>query len=203
MIFLQSSWAAAIVGLACYWLTTMVCWTKSSATLAPPRVHHEPAAPDSTSGPSWNFKNAEVNLLMEDLRKQKEALALREQQLNEYAARLGTERVELNQVTQRVGLMQAEFDRMVVEVKKEEVGNLKRLAKNYAAMSPDGAVAILKELKDPELVKILVLMKEAEAGPILEALGKGGDAEAKRASLISEKLRLVLARNAKAKPKSL
>lgn len=203
MKFLQSSWAAAIVGLAVYWVTTMVCWTKASPTLAPLPVHHESADMDPASGPSWSFKNAEVNLLMEDLRKQKEALALREQQLNEYAARLRTERVELNQVTQHVGLMQAEFDRLVVEVKKEEAGNLKKLAKTYAAMTPDGAAVILKEMPDPQLVKILAVMKEAETGPILEALGKGADAEAKRAVAISEKLRLVLARNATAKPKSL
>lgn len=202
MKFLQSSWAAAIVGLIGYWATTMVCWTKVAPTLAPPPVHHETAAKDPVSGPSWSFKNAEVNLLMEDLRKQKEALALREQQLNEYAARLRTERVELNQVTQHVGVMQAEFDRLVVEVKKEEAGNLKKLSKTYAAMTPDGAAAILKEMTDPQLVKIMALMKEAETGPILEALGKGTDADTKRAATISDKLRLVLARNATAKPKA-
>ena len=202
MNFLQSSWAAAIVGLVGYWATTMVCWTKALPALTPPPMYHEAPEKDAASGPSWNFKNAEVNLLMEDLRKQKEALALREQQLNEYAARLRTERVELNQVTQRVGIMQAEFDRLVVEVKKEEAGNLKKLGKTYAAMSPDGAATIFKEMTDPQVVKIMALMKEAETGPILEAMGRGTDAETKRAAAISERLRLVLARNATAKPKS-
>jgi flagellar motility protein MotE (MotC chaperone) len=202
MKFLQSSWAAAIVGLLGYWLTTYVCWTKASATLTPPPVAHPTIELAKTNGPSWEYKNPEVGQLIDDLRKQKEALALREQQLKEFEARLQTERIELNQITQRVGLMQSEFDRLVVEVKKEEVPNLKKLAKNYSSMSPDGAANILKELTDAQLVKILTLMKEAESGPILEALGKGSDADSKRAALLTERMRLTLSKNATAKPKA-
>lgn len=203
MKFLQSSWAAAIVGLLCYWLTTYVCWTKAAKTLIPPPpVKKETVEVVKGVGASWNFKNPEVALLIEDLRKQKEALNLREQQLKEFEVRLQTERVELNQITQHVGLMQSEFDRLVVEVKKEEVGNLKKMAKMYSSMSPDGAANILKERPDAELVKVLSVMKEAESGAILEALGKGSEADTKRAGQISDRLRLAITKNALAKPKA-
>ncbi len=204
MKLLQSSWVAVIVGLIAYWATTYFCWIKAAPALRPPPVVHEVVLEDAGEKPSvsWEYENPEVAALIEDLRKQKEALALREQHLKEFEARLQTERVELNQITQRIGTMQAEFDRLVVEVKKEEAPNLKKLAKNYTSMSPEGAAGILKELPDTQLVKILTMMKEAESGPILEAIGKGGDAESKRAAQISEKLRLALNRTAPAKPKA-
>ena len=64
-------------------------------------------------------------------------------------------------------------------------------------MTPDGASTIMKSFDDDQIVKILATMKEAEAALILESISKGGEAEAKRAALISEKLRLTIGRKAK------
>ena len=49
-------------------------------------------------------------------------------------------------------------------------------------------------MEEVALVKILALMKDSEAAPILEALGKQSEAEAKHAATISERLRLSLAK---------
>jgi len=189
MKILQSNWLCALLGAICYLATSLLVWPKLHL---PPR----PAAPVvvgdhvGTPGASWNFKNPEVNELMADLQAQKDSLNARERQLNELAARLDAERQEITVVTQTVARLQADFDQQVVRVRAEETSNLKRLAKIYSNMSPEGATMILKELPDDQVVKILVFMKDSDTAPILELMAREGEKEAKRAATITERLRL-------------
>jgi hypothetical protein len=84
---------------------------------------------------------------------------------------LKMEREEMTVVsTQNVAQMQAEFDRNVVRVGEEEIANLKRLAKIYAAMSPEGAASIFHEMKDDDVVKVFAFMKDAR-----DSAHPGGD----------------------------
>lgn len=150
-----------------------------------------PSAP--LLGPSWDFQSEEVDQLVEELKKERKILKEKEEQLNELSRRIQAERLELNSATQVVANLQAQFDASVTRLKEEEKSNLKRLAKVYSAMSPEGAANILKEMDDDQLVKILLLMKESQTGPILEALGREKPIAtmAKRAAAISDRLRLV------------
>ncbi len=127
---------------------------------------------------------------MEELKNRKEALAEKEKDLNDLAARLQSERAELCQLTQTVERVQTEFDQNVTRVQQAEEVNLKKLAKMYAAMSPDGAAAIFKELDDKAIVKVMIFMKESESAPVLELMARQSEADAKRAAAISERLRL-------------
>jgi flagellar motility protein MotE (MotC chaperone) len=197
---LQSSWIAGLVGSVSFLMVT--AWSLRAPLSA---IHPAQEDADDALGSaeaSWNFNNPEVQQLISELIKEKDALALRAQQLNDFAARLQTERLELNQVTQHVFRLQQEFDRNVVRIREEETANLKKLAKVYAAMTPDNALAILKELGDDQVVKILAFMKENETAPILECMARAGDIEAKRAALISERLRLTIARPVATKGKT-
>jgi len=94
------------------------------------------------------------------------------------------------------------MDRSITRIREDEVTNLKKLAKMYAAMSPEGAAKILKEMDDDRVVKILVIMKEAESAPLLETLAKENSVQAKRAAGISESIRLAQAEKSSAKPKT-
>jgi flagellar motility protein MotE (MotC chaperone) len=185
---LQSGWFCALIGGLSYWGVTVAVWR----TPVIPRS----AFPGVTEAlkPSWEFSNPELDQLIADLRAQKAALAAREQQLNELAIRLKAEREEIGVVTQSVARLQAEFDRNVVRVKDEEVANLKKLAKMYAAMTPEGAANILKELPDDDMVRIFSFMKDSETAPILELLAGQGPEQAKRGARITERLRMSLAR---------
>jgi flagellar motility protein MotE (MotC chaperone) len=192
---LQSKWIAVAIGVIVYVLTTVLLWHPAA-----PVVPEAPAAPSLV--PSWEYRNPEVDQMILDLKKEKDSLAEREKQLNELALRLQAERLELNTVTQMVDRLQKEFDRNVVRVREEETVNLKKLAKVYSGMSPEGATTILKEMPDDQVVKILIFMKENETGPILEAMAKGSTNDTKRAALISDRLRLSSSRDATAKAKS-
>jgi flagellar motility protein MotE (MotC chaperone) len=196
---LQSSWVISAIAALLYALTTFLCWRTPEA----PQADDAKAAAQAThAAPSWEFTNPELEQLMTDLKTERTTLNQREQQLNDLAARLKAERLEINQVTQAVHQFQAELDQTVLRVHDEETANLKKLAKMYAAMATEGAAAIMRELEDGTVVKIMVFMKEEEAAPILESLAKRGDAEAKRAAMLSERLRLTVFRKTsdKAKP---
>lgn len=194
--FLQSSLAAVLVGSLLYLGVTAALLLRAPVLRA--TAVQEPTAP-THYGPAWDFVNPELDRLIAELREQKAALQKREEQLNELAARLEAERAELNIITQAVYRVREEFDRKLVQVREEEVANLKRLAKMYASMSPEGAANILKQMEDEQALKFMVFMRDAEAGPILEALARLGDAEAKRAAGLSDRLRTTTYRSAASK----
>lgn len=181
----------AVIGAISYLATTVFVWPtpRISARVAHATTGGRIGAPDA----SWNFWNPEVDQLIADLRMQKQNMASREQELNDLAARLEVERQEISVITQTVARLQQDFDQQVVRVRETETTNLKKLAKIYSAMSPEGATTILKEMPDEQVVKILMFMKDIETAPILELLAKQGQGEAKRAALITERLRLATA----------
>lgn len=192
---LQSSWSASLAGLLAYLAAFVFAWRPAAVPL-----QSEPTPSPASTGPSWTFYNPEVDSLIAELKKEKETLGAKEKDLAALQDRLQSERAELNQLTQVVLHVQAEFDQNVTRVREHEVANLKRLAKLYATMSPDGAATVFKAMDDTTVVKVLTLMKETETAPVLEVLAKQSAADAKRVAAISEKLRLSVAETQATKP---
>jgi flagellar motility protein MotE (MotC chaperone) len=186
---LQSPIFATALGTVLYLLVTLLCWRPPAASPSGSLL-----TSPSTAQINWDFHNPEVEQLVAELNKEREALSVKAQQLQEWSVRLETERNELGQITQSVQEAQAEFDRNVVRVRDEEIVNLRKLAKVYSAMAPESATQILKQMEETTLVKLLAIMKEAEAGALLEAMAKQGDLEAKRAADLSERWRQSLPR---------
>lgn len=187
---LQSSWLAALLGCLVYLASMM-------AFVHPEKLHipRKAAAEEKNDLPdeaSWKFANPEFDQWVQDIKRQREAISLREQQLQELQTRLDTERQELNVATQTVSQLQAEFDRNVIRIKDQEVANVKRQAKVLAGMSPEAAANLIGEMPEDDAVRILVTMKTDEAGSILETLSKTGKPEAKFAALLTEKMRHAL-----------
>jgi len=199
MKLLQSNWMCVLIGTLLYLGTTVAVWK-------PPVIErHAMIVGDfmgSSPGASWNYHNPEVDELIADITKQRDQLDARARELDSLAARLQLERQEITTITQTVARLQQEFDANVVRVKQEETANLKKLAKIYAAMAPESAATILKELQDDDIVRIIAFMKESESAPILELLAKPGASDAKRAAQISERLRLCLSRPTNEKPRT-
>ena len=199
MKLLQSPWVAALLGAVCFLGTTVVLLQPKN--IVPARELHPEGEPveeeeSSASGGNWGFHSPEIDQLIAELKKEKETLAAREQELKELAARLQAERVEMNQATQTVHQMQQEFDKGVLRVKEEEMANLKKLAKLYTTMSPEAAVALFRQMTDDELVKILTFTKDADTAAYLELMSKPGDADKKRVGAIIDRMRATVYRNA-------
>ncbi len=190
---LCSPWIGSIVGLAAYLGVTAATWNAATSNKSGAvEAGASDAPPKGVEQASWMYNNMEVESLVKELREEQAGLAKREADLKELAARLQSEREELNQLTQAVHRLQKEFDASVVRVADEETTNLKRLAKTYSGLEPEGTATIFRQMDDGSVVKILMFMKEAETGPILGALSKLGEAEAKRAGELTERLRVAI-----------
>ena len=191
MKILQNSLVSSIIGLVLYAVVTVLVWK------VPVLVEGEPSqeeivAKAQEAVPSWEFQSQEADLLISELKIERESLAKREKDLNDLAERLKTERMEINMVTQAVHQLQAQVESSIVRINAEEAVNIKKLSRTYAAMSPEGAAPIMKEMEETTLIKIVALMKEAESAPILEAMSKLSPDDAKRVAKITERLRFYL-----------
>ncbi len=200
MRFLQSKWMMVTAGALAYAVTTWFCLQpKQQVEQAVAALRAQQIVPSpAKGGPSWTFQNPEMSQLVAELRDERDALRMRASQLDELEARLHAERKEIYAITQAVYQLRAELDTVVTRVSEEEAVNLKRLAKVYATMSPEGAARIFKEMDDGQVVKILSLMRGSEPAPILESLGQGSKEDARRAATISNRLQLTLAAAKKA-----
>jgi len=185
MKLLTSTWLTLPVSVVIYLAATVAFWKT-------PMPGHYAAARSraATRSAAWDFQNPETDQLMAELKDEKKNLTERTQQLNELAARLETERSEINAARLTVQQLQTNFDRSVLRVQAEETANLKKLAKVYSAMTPESAAGIMAGLDDVAVAKIMVFMKDADTAAILEALSKKGDADSKRAAALSERLRV-------------
>lgn len=187
MRLLQSSWMVALIGGLLFLGTIVLVLDPSKfegVQVAAKEILRSP-----NNDPSWKFRNPEFEQWVEQLKQEREALALKEQQLKELQTRIDAERAEISAVTQAVTQLQIEFDKNVVRFKQQEGENLKKQTKVIAAMSPEGAAKMLGELEDDEIVRILFTMKTDEAGAIVDAMSKAGKPEAKRAAVITERIR--------------
>jgi flagellar motility protein MotE (MotC chaperone) len=192
---LTSSWMTLPVSVIVYLAATVAFWK----TPVPPK-HQAPAGLHGQSGPSWEFRNPEADQLLAELKDEKSAVEKQQQQLAELRQHLDTERDEITQAAQSVNRLQKEFDQNVLRVQEDETANLKKLAKVYSAMTPEGAAGVFAGLDDVQVAKIMVFMKEPETtAGILEVMAKKGGADAKRAAALSERLRLASVRSAPAK----
>ena len=192
--FLQIKWMAVVAGAIAYVLTTWLCLHPKQQVERAVAALRALQSTQSTvkAGPSWTFQNPEMSQIVAELKDEREALRVRASQLDEFEARLRAESKEIYAVTQAVYQLRTELDTVVTRVTSEEAVNLKKLAKVYATMSPEGAARILKEMEDGQVVKVLAIMRESESAPILESLGQGGKDDARRAAMISNRLRLTL-----------
>lgn len=160
-------------------------------------LHDEPVTEEEAQIQFWTQHNPEVDQLMQELRREKEDIARREAELKKLSAQLQAERDAINQVTQRVARLQAEFDQNVIRLKEDELPQLKKMVKLYGTMSPEGVAAIFKELDDQTVIKLMSLMKEDQSAPMLDSMAKEGPDQAKRAASIAESLRRMLAEKKK------
>ncbi len=142
--------------------------------------------------PSWKFHNPEMDQWITQIKEERDALAVREQQLKEWEAQLNAQGKELSTVTRTVSNVQADFDKRIVLFTAQEKENAKKQVKIVAGMSADGAATMLFEMPDNEVTKLLVSMKNDVAAGILDAMSKQGDAQAKRAAMLAQKMNDVM-----------
>lgn len=186
---LQSSWFVALASCLLYLATTAALLRPEQ--LAGARVSTK-VSQSPNDDPSWKFRNPEFDQWIEEIKSEKEALNVREQQLRELQTRLDAEHQEILTLTQEVHQLQMNFDKGVVRFKEQEADNLKKQTKLVSGMSPEGAAAMLSQMQDDDVVRLLFSLKTDQAGAILDNMSKAGPVEAKRAASLSLRLQKVL-----------
>lgn len=147
----------------------------------------------------WDFWTIEIENLSNELKEEKQRMKKQAEALDQRAARLAAEEKEFAKLRADVEGLRRQIADRVIEISADEAKNIRSLAQTYTSLSPRAAVAIIRELDDTTAVKILSLMKAEKVAPIFEELSKTAAADgplARRAALLSEKLRLMKAAKA-------
>lgn len=151
----------------------------------------------------WDFWTVEIENLSSELKDELAGIQQRNEALKQREAQITREERELAQARSDLEAMQKQISDRVVEISTDERSNLKKLAQTYSILQPAAAVAIIRELDDNTAVKILSLMKPDEVAPIFDQMSKSAGADgtlARRAALLSDKLRLLKSTSAPATP---
>jgi flagellar motility protein MotE (MotC chaperone) len=154
----------------------------------------EPVAARRAQG--WDFWTIEVDNLASELKEEKARLKKQAESLDQRAARVAADQAELTKLRASIEQMRKELGDRVLEIKGDETKNLRALSQTYSNLTPKAAVAIIKELDDTTVVKLLSMMKPDVVAPIFEEMSATAGADgplAKRAATLSEKLRLMKA----------
>jgi flagellar motility protein MotE (MotC chaperone) len=142
----------------------------------------------------WDFWTIEMENLSNDLKEERARLHKQADILDQRDARITAEEKEMDRVRADIDGLRKQIGDKVTEVSAEEAKNIKGLAQTYGTLSPKAAVAILREMDDSTVVKILSQMKPDVVGPIFEEMSKTTDGDvplARRAAILSERLRLM------------
>ncbi len=197
---LAAPWFLALVGLLSSLVVglTMMMSAQKKLVVAPPPVEAAPVVDEKPVPPQtvFSFHTNELVEMVEDLKKQKQKILEEQKDVKALAARTMADRQEVEKIRQEIKDLRADLDKRVVEVQQEEVKNLEVLASTYTAMPPTAAVAILKEMEEDQVVKILAAMKAKAVASILSEMGRatdksGEESVARRAARITDKLRLM------------
>lgn len=170
-----------------------------------PSVTTLPAEPPATrtkitsQSKDWDFYTAEIDNLLQELQKQRTAYEIKTKDLGAVEMRIEAEKQELLRLRGEIEKMRSELTTETTELLSTEKSNVRNLARTYASMKPSEAVAILAQMSDANIVKLLATMKADIVAKILGEMAKTKDPAApidsrttlaNRAAVISDQLRL-------------
>ena len=180
------------VGTGLYWF-----WLAAEVALehAIRLVPHKDTLGGEECQRGWNFWTIEIDNLANELKGERDRLRKHTEQLDRREAQLAAEGQELNKVSREIEGLRQEIAAKVVEINTDETKNVRTLAQTYTNLTPKAAVAIIREMDDLMVVKILSMMKPDVVAPIFEEMshtpGTDGTPLARRAAALSDRIRLI------------
>jgi len=198
MKILANPFLAAALGLIVGLSTGLFSYWRAAAVVlehAIQIVPHKDTLGGEERQRGWNFWTIEIENLNNELKGERERLHKQSELLDRREAQFAAETQELNKVRAEIEGLRQEIAAKVIEIKADEAKNLRILAQTYTSLTPKAAVAIISEMDDVMSVKILSMMKPDVVAPIFEEMsrtaGRDGTPLARRAALLSDRIRLV------------
>ncbi len=129
-------------------------------------------------GPSWVYVNPDLDELIIELKTKKEQLKRKEEELKLWELQIQKEMVNLRSITNRVHLLQNDFEETANTLSDSEEENIRRLLSLFKTFQPSQTASILEPMSDEKIAKIFRLLKPSEVGPIVQLwLANGGKDE--------------------------
>ena len=183
----------------------------AAATATPPPAQTSPATKTMITAQSkdWDFYTAEIDTLMTELQSERVAYEKKTKDLAAVEMRIETEKKELLRLRGEIEQMRQELTTETTQLQSAERTNVRSLARTYSNMKPTQAVAILAEMSDANIAKLLATMKSDVVAKILGEMSRTVDPAAEpgskttlaaRAAAISNQLRLFKNEQPPAKP---
>lgn len=177
-----------------------LCWRTIIPLLQQAAAARLPKEPTELKQKGWDFWTIEIENLSNELKEERARLRKQSDQMDQRSARLASEEKELAKVRSDIDALRKEIADKVIEITADEQKNIRTLSQTYTNLTPRAAVAIFKEMDDSTAVKILSLMKPDVVGAIFEQMSATANTDgtplARRAAILSEKLRLMKASKA-------
>lgn len=177
---LSSKVTMVILGGLLYIGVTMLCLYNSRESFKPAQKT-EATAPGITpvlEGASWDYKNPELDALIRELKDRKNKIKEKEEDLAAWELRLEKEMESVSSITNRMELLQRQFEKSSTTLTENEEENIKRLLDLFKTLEPEQIGTILEPMADDKIAKIFRLLKPTEVGPVVELwLSKGGENE--------------------------
>src|SRR6266568_3079597 len=120
------------------------------------------AAPKKEKG--WDFWTIEIENLSNELKDERARLHKEAEALDQRETRMAAEQKEIATMRGEVEGLRQEIAEKVISIREDEAKNLRTLAQTYANLTPRAAVAIIREMDDATVAKILFLMKPDVVG---------------------------------------
>lgn len=188
--------AAVILGVATCAGVLLWRWPSIQGSSAP-EAEKVPRTKISSQSKDWDFYTAEIDTLINELKSQKESYDKKFKDLSAVQLRIDTEKKELLRIRTEIDKMRQDLTTQTTEMQTAEKSNLRNLARTYSNMKPSQAVAIVAEMSDENVVKLLALMKPDIVAKILGEMSRTADGAgnatssmAARAAKLSDQLRL-------------
>jgi flagellar motility protein MotE (MotC chaperone) len=201
---LQNPFAAAGLSLVLsIALGVGLCYKELQTLLNQAVLAAQPKQPTELKRKGWDFWTIEIENLANELKEERLRMKKQAEGLDQRAARLAAEEKEFAKLRADVESLRKEIADRVIEIKADEIKNLRALSATYSALQPRATVAIFKEMDDATAVKILSLMKADVIAPIFDEMSRSSTADsnlARRAAVLSEKLRLMKAAKTASSP---
>jgi len=198
----DSNWmpiiAAVILGIATS--AGVLMWRLPSITASSTPVEsHTPSTIKTkitSQSKDWDFYTAEIDNLVNELKTERENYQKKAKDFAAVELRIATEKKELVRIREEIEKMRSELTEKTTEMQASEKTNVRNLSRTYSNMKPTQAVAIISEMSDANIVKILALMKPDIQAKILAEMAKTSDGSgnatlAPRAAKLSDQLRLL------------
>jgi flagellar motility protein MotE (MotC chaperone) len=177
-------------GTGVYWF-----WRSAEPILAQAAAAQEAEKPpEPARQKGWDFWTIDIENLATELRGERAKLKAEAEHVAQRSAQIATEQQQLNTLRTQIENLQKEISNKVIQIRTDEKKNIRNLAMTYSNLSPRAAIALIRELDDITVVKILSQMKPDVVGPIFEEMSRITSPEdnlARRAAILSEKLRLM------------